>query len=337
MTMALMLAVFAVGWRIPLPGIDLSELPRSYSPQGGIAPTFSIFALGFAPLFTVLAYAEIARLMIPPLRRWQARSSRNARRSSIAVAALALMLAAGYGYDVSMAFGMSDVVRLDAVGFAFVGLATFMASTALIIWMADNFGLPCVGGFWPVVAIAFLARFPEQAFLLIDFMRKGAISGGGLLLVGLSLAAGMALVAFANLLLVQGGSAGGLAKTSMLLWPPYLASVVAGYVRGFLPEMPDWPYFAPEVADLAVVVVCMPVFVFAYARLSARFGEPSGLPTPAVLGIAAIQIILCVGASLLPVFLGIAPVVSGGELLVVGSVMLALRGSPPDATRSAPG
>jgi hypothetical protein len=48
---------------------------------------------------------------------------------------------------------------------------------------------------------------------------------------------------------------------------------------------------------------------------------------PVLLAVAAIQIVLCAGAALLPVYWGLPLSLSGGELLVMGTVMFALRGS----------
>lgn len=57
MAFALMFAVLAIGWRIPLPGLDLGSVKPVY---GEVPATLSIFALGLVPLFTILGYAEIA-------------------------------------------------------------------------------------------------------------------------------------------------------------------------------------------------------------------------------------------------------------------------------------
>jgi preprotein translocase subunit SecY len=228
-----MFAVLAIGWRIPLPGLDLESVKPVY---GEVPATLSIFALGLVPLFTILGYAEIAKLAVPQLTRWQTRSIRNARRFAVIVYALSLVLTAWQGYGLLMALGAVDIVRSDAVGFVPAGLAAFIASTALIVWLADDFGFSELGsGFWVLMAIPFLVEFPSQASALIRPIQMGAISGGHVLIGGLSLVIGMALVVIANLLLSCNGGATGVAKTSILLWPPYLAS-----------GWPDMPFFCSQ-------------------------------------------------------------------------------------------
>lgn len=338
MAAALMLAVFAIGWRIPLPGLDLDRfLPLDFR-SGDVAARLSIFALGVFPLFTILAHVEFAKLVFPPLAKWQTDSSGNARRLAVIVLAMSLLLVAWQGHGVLMALEAGAGVRPDAIGFVPVGLASFIASMAVIIWLADGFRSPDLGdGFWLLMAIPLIADFPGLTFAGIQLVRIGAISASQLLIVGLAVAAAMALVVFANLLLSMNGRSDGVERTSILLWPPHLANVLAGYAFLALPtylvlpaQTPIWPFVAPsfpQVILLAFIVVCIPILVFAYARsfrLSRR--EDSGLwPTPVLLGVAAIQIILCLGATLLPAYWGLPPNVSGGDLLIVGTVMLALR------------
>lgn len=328
--MAALFAVLVVGWHIPLPGLDLDSIPKPDSPLGSFSTRFSIFALDLLPFFTVLAYVEIAKLAIPPLARWQGSSIQNARRLAIVVFVLSLAVAAWQGFGVLLALSSSTMVRPDAIGFVPAGLATFIGSTALIIWLADNFGSPDLGGgFWPVMAMMAVAGFPAQISTMVELTQGGHISGRQLLVVALSLVAGLALVVFANRLLSRNVPASGVAKTSILLWPSYLAGVVAGYVTVFLPsDLHDWPYVAVsfvETVYVALVTVLIPVFVFAYAGsfLPSKVEEPERWPLPMLLAISGVQMVLCVGAWLLPIGLGIPPLTSGGELLVLGTVVLA--------------
>jgi preprotein translocase subunit SecY len=268
--MAVLFAVLVVGWHIPLPGLDLDSIPKPYSLVDSVSVRFSIFALDLVPFFTVLAYVEIAKLAIPPLATWENASSWNARRLAIIVFVLSLAVAAWQGFGVLLAMSTGAIVRPDAIGFVPAGLATFIGSTALMIWLADNFGLPELGGgFWPLMALVAIAGFPEQIYMLINLIQVGQFSERNLLVIVLSLVAGLALVVFANRLLSRNVPASGAAKTSILLWPSYLAGVVAGHALVLLPsDMPDWPFVAAsftETTYVALVTVLTPVFVFAYA------------------------------------------------------------------------
>ncbi|MEQ1951205.1 hypothetical protein [Mesorhizobium sp. CN2-181] len=330
--MALLVVVMVIGWRIPLPGLDLDRA-RPYFLSGAALSNLSIFALGVFPLFTIMAYAETAKLAVPPLARWQTSSIRNARRLAMIVFALSLALAAWEGYGVLVALAGSEILRPET-GIVVAALASFIGCTALTIWLADDLGFPELGGgFWPLMAIPTLLDFPGQISELITMFRTRMTQGDQLLIVGLSLLAAILLVVFANLLLSRNGRASGIARTSIQLWPPYLASMVAGFATILLPaEMPGWPFVAPsffEVAHLTMAVIFIPIFVFAYAH-SFRLSQPDGStcwPWPVLLAVAAIQIAVSIGAWLLPAYWGLPLSLSGGELLVVGTVMLALRGS----------
>jgi hypothetical protein len=94
-------------------------------------------------------------------------------------------------------------------------------------------------------------------------------------------------------------------------------------------DIADWPFVAAsfvETAYVALVTVLIPVFVFAYAGrlLPSKVKEPERWPLPILLAISGVQMLVFVGSWLLPISLGIPPLIYGSELLVVGTVMLAL-------------
>lgn len=326
---SVLFAIFIVGWHIPVPGLWIEDLPQSQSLLDSTSVLFSIFALNLTPFFTVLACVEIARLAIPPLARWQSASTWNAQWIAFIVFVSSLALSAWQGFGILVGLDAGGLVRPDAVAFIPVGLAAFIGSTALIIWLSDNFGLPDLGGgFWLLMAISIVAGLPEQIASLVNFAQVGQISGSQFMALVVSLLAGIALVIFTNRLVSENTVASGPARTSILLWPSYLAGVVAAYALPFLPQgLHSWPYGAVlfvETAYVAIMAVLIPVFVFAYARSFSSSETRGRWPLPVLLAICAVQIVLCVGVWLLPVSFGLNPVISGSELLVLGTVMLAL-------------
>ncbi|MCV9910476.1 hypothetical protein OIV19_23250 [Brucella sp. HL-2] len=90
--------VVIVGSRIPLPGIDTSAVAeQAIGLSNDAIARFSVFALGAMPLFTVLTYAEIAKLAFPSFARWQAASSENTFRTNVFIKSFVLLLAAIQG------------------------------------------------------------------------------------------------------------------------------------------------------------------------------------------------------------------------------------------------
>lgn len=343
-SVALALAVFALGSRIPLPGLDAVAL-ATQMPGGAIAGV-SIFALGVMPLFNALACAEIVRLAFPPLAAWQAASARNAGRMSLAVGALALVLAAMQGYGIIVAMDAAGLVADPVAGFAAVAMACFVGSTALLAWLADRVRLPQPGhGFWLLLAIPFLAALPGQLATWAELTRLGAASFVDWLLVGLFLAAATALVVVANSLLSgrpRQGRAGYAISQAVLLWPPFLAGIVAGYVillpSLLAPELALGDLRVIEAALLAAIAVLIPLFVYAYARiLFPRRADAAARSEamPVLLAVAGIQVAICVGAGLMNWILYLPMSLNGGLLIALVTVMLALRNAPAGAREGA--
>jgi hypothetical protein len=62
------LAIFSLGWHIPLPGLEPDASARLFSSTAVVRP--SIFMLGVVPIVGAAALVEMARLIVPPLARW---------------------------------------------------------------------------------------------------------------------------------------------------------------------------------------------------------------------------------------------------------------------------
>ncbi|MFV0475976.1 MAG: hypothetical protein ACK5MQ_17500 [Pikeienuella sp.] len=118
---------------------------------------------------------------------------------------------------------------------------------------------------------------------------------------------------------------------SVLLWPPFLAGVVASHVIGAIsalaPEwMPETP-LARHMTTTALTGVLIPVFVFAYGR-RLSLARPDGADGSGVrrilLMVAGVQIFACVGSEILRWFIvGYAPL-DGAHIIMLATVMLAL-------------
>lgn len=333
--LALVLVLFAVAWRIPLPGLDLDRLSQMAAMSTDGASRFSIFALGIIPYFTVLAYLEVARLAVSPLARWQAQSTGNARWFALVAFLLALAMTVWQAYPLLQAYMLpgTDLVRRDAVAFVPAALATYLAATASIVWLADRIRLRNLGdGFWLIMAVPLLSDFPTSLAYVVDLARMGAISANILLAFLLLLVVAIGLVVFANRLLAKSDAASGAERASILLWPPYLAAVASTQIVGLLQNQFSSEYLLLSNLNLiylALAAMLIPIFTLAYGRMF-RITHPEGQrrwPLPVLLLVVAIQVLLVLGAEIAPLLWGLPFATSGAELLVLGTVMLALMGS----------
>lgn len=326
--------VVALGSRIPLPGLDAAALAEqsAYASDGATA-RFSIFALGVIPLFTVLAYAEIAKLIFPPLARWQAASSANGDRMSMAIKSVVLVLTAMQGYGILNALAATGLVN-GSPSVMIAGIASFVGASAVMIWLADMVRLPNLrNGVWLLLALPLLGALPREFVTSIELVRFGAVSVVDWLIPGVAIAIAVAMVVVAyRLLSGKDGEAASAIPLAVLLWPPFLANIVAGYLIAvpliLAPELlSDAPWFLYAVA-LALTAILIPLFVYAYYRLfsldqtdAARRSDTRST----LLAIACVQVLVSVGFGLLTRTLPLPITLNGEMLIVCVSVLLAFR------------
>lgn len=330
---ALVVIVFLVGSRIPVPGIDSAALAEqaAYSANGAMR-RFSIFALGVMPLLTVLAYAEIAKLAFPSFARWQITSSRNAFRMGIAIKSIILLLTAIQGYGIMSAFIAMGLVG-DSPGVTSAGVVSFVGASAVMIWLADMVRVPNAGsGIWLLLAIPLLGALPSEFAASIELTHFAAVTFMDWLIASLAIVLAVAMIVVANRLLSgKGGEAGQPISLAVLLWPPILANTVAGYLLVipwiFVPELlSDAPWLLNVVA-LAWSAILIPLFVCAYYRLI-PIVRPDVVRSDIrsnLMAVAGIQVLVCVGLGVLKQATSFSFIPSGGMLIVCVTVLLALR------------
>lgn len=330
-----------VGSRIPLPGIDTSAVAeQAIDLSNGAMARFSIFALGVMPLFTVLAYAEIAKLAFPSFARWQAASSENTFRTNVVIKSSVLLLAAIQGYGVMSALAAMELMD-GSLGVTSAGVMSFVGASAVMIWLADMVRVSNLGnGVWLLLAVPLLGTLPREFVTSLELTRFGAVSAMDWLIATpvILLAVWMTVVANA-LLSGKGGEAAPMLSLAVLLWPPFLASTVAGYL--FIPLL----IFARElfsdaprllnVVVLAMSAILIPLFVYAYYRLISivRPDITRGDIKSILMVVAGIQVLVCVGLGILKLATSFSFIPSGGMLIVCITVLLALRCLPSTRPR----
>lgn len=325
--------VVLVASQIPLPGIDMSVLAEQaiYSPNGTLA-RFSIFALGVMPLFTVLAHAEIAKLIFPSFARWQIASSENAFRISVVIKSIVLLFTAIQGYGMMSALAAMDLVD-GSPGATSVGIVSFVGTTAVLIWLNDMARFPNLGnGVWLLLAIPLLGALPLDLVTSIELTRFGAVSAMDWLIAIPVILLAVWMIVVANALLSgKGGEVAPKLSLTVLLWPPFLASTVAGYLfivaLIFAPKLfSDTPWLLNLVA-LALSAILIPLFVHGFYRLIS-ITQPEmacGEIRSILVAVAGVQILVCIGMGILRQATSFSFIPSGGMLIVCVSVLLAFR------------
>ncbi|NGN45301.1 hypothetical protein G6N74_30070 [Mesorhizobium sp. CGMCC 1.15528] len=223
------------------------------------------------------------------------------------------------------------------------GIASFIGASAMMIWLADMVCLPnSRDGVWLLLAILRLGALPGEFIISIELTRFGAVSGTDWPITGIAIALAVAMIVVANKLLSgRDDEARSAISLAVLLWPPFLANTVAGYLITvpviLAPELlSDAPWLLNATA-LTLTAILIPFFVYAYSRL--LLGQPDvarrSETRSILLVVTGIQVLVCVGIGLLKQAVPFSFIPGGGMLIVCVTVLLALghslRKAPPVA------
>ncbi|MGX5722946.1 preprotein translocase subunit SecY [Shinella zoogloeoides] len=321
---ALAFVVIAICMRIPIPNLDLVAASAQFAQAGGLE-RLSLFALGTVPLFSALALAEIVKLVFPRL----ASREGNAGWGRLLVGIMVLLFTVLQGYGVLTALIAMGLME-DTAGSLAVGIAGFAGVSALLLWLADAIRLPGLdSGIWLLLAIPMVATLPRELVLSFEMIRSGAVPAWSFWLVAGGAVVAVMMVVLVNRLLVgagrQGATTHGIPLT-VLLWPPFLASIVTGYLVALpIIAVPDlltsvpWLFAAMAAVSNSVLI---PLFVYGYFRLQPAARREEIRPILTVVAVA--QVLICVGFSLVNAFVFLPIVLNGGMLIVCVTVILAL-------------
>ncbi len=316
--------VIAICMRIPIPNLDLVAASAQFAQAGGLE-RLSLFALGTVPLFSALALAEIVKLVFPRL----ASREDNAGWGRLLVGIMVLLFTVLQGYGVMtalMAMGLME----DTAGSLAVGIAGFAGVSMLLLWLTDAIRLPGLdSGIWLLLTIPMIAALPREVVLSLEMIRTGAVPAWSFWLAAGGTVIAVAMVVAVNRLLVGTGRDGPTARCiplTVLLWPPFLASIATGYMIA-LPIIagPDLLASVPWLfAALAAVSnsILIPLFVYGYFQRQPAARREEIRPILTVVAIA--QVLICVGFSLVNAFVFLPIVLNGGMLIVCVTVILAL-------------
>jgi preprotein translocase subunit SecY len=219
------LVIYRVGCLLPMPGLDGAALTTFARSSGLDGQMFTIFALGLTPLFSILLLIEIARSIIPPFDRWERSTpgvAQSLRRYTVLVA-LAMAIYQSSGIATAME-SVSGLVPEPGPAFRLSVVVTLVGATAVLIWLSERITIDGLcNGFWLLLATPALINL----FKMIQY----SIQSGRLEIVAYFAVAVIAVVAA---LLTRSARLGitpdDLADDFEIVWPPLLATYIAGFV-----------------------------------------------------------------------------------------------------------
>ena len=331
---ALALLIIVLGSRIPVPGLNITALAdQSIYAFNNWSARYSIMALGVMPLLTVLAHMEMAKLLAPSFAKWLDASPVNTHRVNIIVVLMIILITAAQGYGVQTALatlGLTDGSTFSTVAV----ISSLVGASILLIWLATLIRTPgLASGLWFLMAIFVLMELPGAVTEIFELMRFATGPLIVLIILGAALAVAGALVVSAMKLLLQGtphGRIDSVPSLSILLWPPFLANIVTGYVLAII--LGNWPGFLarePWFIDVVMLIatgILIPLFAYAYLRLII-IGDQSGIEfivtlRKILLPVTVIQVLICAGFVLLNRVLLLPLLPQGGTFIVFVSMVL---------------
>jgi preprotein translocase subunit SecY len=334
------LAVYRLGTHLPLAGIDQAALANLYRGSGSALAVerVSIFALGVLPIISALLVVEVARLASGRFNDW-AGATPNARRVDHYVLIGSLLLAAWQGYGIATALeGAKNLVHEPGPQFQLIVVATFVAGTALLVWLAALISRHGLGsGVWILLLAPYLADLPGLALSVYEVVHSGVMSVAGLVAVLAYVLISLTTVAALARTLARSG----MPLDRTLIWPLYIATIPAGVLLlapWFFPGGPMRDTAAAllnrgaplYLAALAVIVIVTSLAQWQRVEPRPAGAEPS---SPRVEGVGASLIVLTVltlaAITVVPEFLttqlGLPMLIDGRLMTAIVAVALAMQ------------
>ncbi len=318
--------VLAAFRRIPIPIMNFDLLPPNprYI-EAGSQVWSSLFALGTVPLLSALLLAELVKLVLPQ----QAVRGGSIRLGRLLVGIVALLFTVFQGYGLVTGLAAHDIVR-NGVDSLVAALACYAGVTAVLIWLSDEIRLPGLeNGIWLLLVIPFLDALPRDLVSAFEFFRSSGMPAGFFLLAAGATSAAVVMVILLNNLMMGVGRKGQTAvdiPLEILLWPPFLASVVTNllmmvpiYALSGLMEAAPWVF---AILGSASNCLLIPIIVYGYMRRQPADRREAIRPILVV--VAAAQVLIVVGFGLVNAFILPPLLPNGGMLIVCVTVMVSL-------------
>ena len=195
----LMLAVYRIGFYVPLPGVDQSALSRFWQQTGGgaaqqAAELFAmftggdlgqstLFGLGIMPYISASIILQILVTVVPSLEKL-AKEGESGRRKimeytrylTVGLCLIQALFWVNY-------LNRSGLVYPDFAGglsFAMMGITGLMAGTILLMWIGEQIDEYGVGnGISLIIMAGIVARLPNAIIEVVQGLNFKGVVGGG--------------------------------------------------------------------------------------------------------------------------------------------------------------
>ncbi len=317
--------VYVFGSHVMLPGIDRDALAAHLAalPDSPLAQLSVIF-LWAGPLFGALCLVEIAKLICPPLAKWQSACRENDQKLQVAVRVLALCLSVVQGYGIVSTLGSAGLISDPQPAMMIVAMAGLVGTSAITIWIAEQLRMPQGDlGIWVLLLVHVMLTFANNATGYVDAIGRGALTVEACIVL-----AGFFAVAISMIRSLYSELSSSTSKSiDVLVWPPILAQVTTGYLMGavILVKPMETQADINRMRIWVVAAICALIPFFAYGYFRRRIGKGT---SPAAASerktfykIIAAQVVIVIGATVIDIW-SQAFLVVNPQILIAGIAMV---------------
>lgn len=194
--------IYRLGNAVPVPYVD-TELLADYftsvnntilglwnTMSGGSFSTATIFALSIQPYINASIIIQLLTIAIPALERLQKEGGEEGRKKLASITrytTVGIGLIMGFGYYTILKNGLTDgtsMITETGIWPAIVIIMTFMAGSAIIMWMGEQVTEFGVGNGISVILFAsIVSRFPSSIGTMISNISSGDLAWWAAVLV----------------------------------------------------------------------------------------------------------------------------------------------------------
>ena len=210
--------VYRLGNAVPVPYVNTTMLESYFNTvnntilglwntmSGGSFSMATIFALSIQPYINASIIIQLLTIAIPALERLQKEGGEEGRKKIASITrytTVGIGLIMGFAYYMLIKNGVNgqSMLTSDGVGVwpAIVIIMTFMAGSALIMWMGEQVTEFGVGNGISIILFAsIIARFPSSIGTMITNVSNGSLAWWALALVILGALAIIVLIVIVN-------------------------------------------------------------------------------------------------------------------------------------------
>ncbi|MEG1632928.1 MAG: preprotein translocase subunit SecY [Oscillospiraceae bacterium] len=206
--------IYRLGNAVPVPYVDIGALQSYFTAlqntvlglwntmSGGSFSTATIFALSIQPYINASIIIQLLTIAIPALERLQKEGGEDGKKKIAAItrySTVGIGLLQGFAYY--MLIQKNNLLEADGTGLwpAIVIIMTFMAGSALIMWLGEQvteFGIG--NGISIILFASIVSRFPTGIYGMINNIVTGSTTWYAVLLMLIGALALVVLIVIVN-------------------------------------------------------------------------------------------------------------------------------------------